>query len=246
MNDILKLLQNHRTIRKFTDQEISSEQVQLIVEYGQRASTSSYVMAYSIIGITDKVLKKELHKISGQPYVEENGYLFVICADLHRNFHAAAAENEKNKKKNIESTEQFTVAVIDAALVTQNMVIAAESLGLGACFLGSLRNNIQRTDELLALPEYVIPLFGLAIGYPDEQPEIKPRLPFKAIFHENKYNPDKKQFIDEFDDTIRDYYQKRSTNQRTDTWTNQLGRKYDQLTRMDVGPYIQSKNMNKQ
>lgn len=245
MNEIIRLLHNHRTIRKFTNQEISKQQIRTIVEAGQRASTSSYVMAYSIIGVTDETIKKELRKVSGQPYVEENGYLFVICADLNRNYHLDTMKDLENKKKNIESTEQFIVTTIDAALVTQNMVIATESLGLGACFLGSLRNDINRVNELLELPDYVIPLFGLAIGYPADKPETKPRLPFEVVFHENTYNKNKQQEIKDFDETILSYYQKRSTNNKKDTWTDQMARKYAVPTRMDVGPFVQKKKLNR-
>ena len=84
MNETIHLLQSHRTIRKFTSEKLTDTEIQTIVECGQRASTSSNMMAYSIIGITDETLKKELRAVSGQPYVEENGYLFVICADLSR------------------------------------------------------------------------------------------------------------------------------------------------------------------
>lgn len=246
MNEVLQLLHNHRTIRKFKQQEVETEKIRTIVEAGQRASTSSYVMAYSIIGITDEAIKGEFYKITGQRHVKDNGYLFVICADLNRNNTIATTEIEENKTINMESTEQFIVATTDAALVAQNMVVATESLGLGACFIGSLRNDINRVDELLALPDYVVPLYGLAIGYPDHQPEVKPRLPFEAVFHENKYDATNKiKHIEEFDESIRTYYQERSTNQRIDTWTEQMGRKYAVPTRLDVGSYIAKKKLNK-
>lgn len=246
MNETIQLLHNHRSIRKFTQKGLSKEQVRTIVETGQRASTSSNVMAYSIIGITDKNIKKQLQQVSGQPYVEHNGYLFVICADLSRIAELASTEDNANIKNNLQSTEQFIVATVDASLVTQNMVIAAESLGLGACFLGSLRNDIKQVDTLLQLPEYVIPLYGLAVGYPDHQPEIKPRLPFEAVFHENTYDSSQKQqYINAYDEVLNNYYQERSTNNKLDNWTNQMLRKYRVPTRMDVAAYVQGKNFNK-
>lgn len=246
MNETIQLLHNHRSIRKFTPRELSKEQVRTIVEAGQRASTSSNVMAYSIIGITDKSIKKRLQQVSGQPYVEHNGYLFVICADLSRIAGLTPIEDNENIKNNLQSTEQFIVATVDATLVTQNMVIAAESLGLGACFLGSLRNDINQVDTLLQLPEYVIPLYGLAVGYPDHQPEVKPRLPFEAVFHENTYdNSQKQQYINAYDEVLNNYYKERSTNNKLDNWTNQMLRKYRVPTRMDVAAYVQKKNFNK-
>ncbi|MHA6252029.1 oxygen-insensitive NADPH nitroreductase [Oceanobacillus sp. CAU 1775] len=244
MNETIQLLHNHRSIRKFTSEKLSNEQVRIIVEAGQRASTSSNVMAYSIIGVTDDTLKKELQKVSGQPYVEDNGYLFVICADLKRHVELASDENKDAIINSIETTEQFIVTVTDAALVTQNMVIAAESLGLGICFLGSLRNDIKRVDSLLNLPDYVIPLYGLAVGYPEHKPEVKPRLPFEAVFHENGYEKDKQRYIEDYDETLYKYYKSRSSNNRADNWSNQMVDKFSQSTRTDVGPYVQSKKLN--
>lgn len=244
MNETIELLHNHRTIRKFTEEKLTDEEVRTLVEAGQRASTSSNVMAYSIIGITDEEMKKELRAVSGQAYVEHNGYLFVVCADLHRIAHLGSEEERESMRMNLESTEQLIVATVDAALVTQNMVIAAESLGLGACFLGSLRNDINRVDELLELPDYVIPLFGLAVGHPNHQPDVKPRLPFEAVFHENKYDT-KKSHIENYNQTLSAYYKQRDSNTKDDNWTSQMIRKYSIPTRMDVADYVKKKNINK-
>lgn len=246
MNETIRLLHGHRTIRKFTEEQLTDEEVKTIVEAGQRASTSSNVMAYSIIGITDGNLKKELRKVSGQPYVEKNGYLFVICADLNRIALLGTEEEKAKMRLNLESTEQFIMATIDGALVAQNMVIAAESMGLGACFLGSLRNDINRVDELLKLPEFVIPLFGLAVGHPNHKPDIKPRLPFEAVFHENTYDESKHVHIDTYDETLAAYYQNRDSNNRNDNWTKQMIRKYLVPIRLDVADYVKKKNFNKQ
>lgn len=245
MNETIKLLHNHRTIRKFTPEALTKEEVKTIVEAGQRASTSSNVMAYSIIGITDVEKKKALREVSGQAYVEKNGYLFVICADLSRLAALASKETNETMRMNLESTEQFIVATVDGALVTQNMVIAAESMGLGACFLGSLRNNISRTDEILKLPDYVIPLFGLAVGHPNHQPNLKPRLPFEAVFHENTYETGKESHVAAYDETLSSYYKHRDSNIKDDNWTSQMVRKYSKPTRMDVADYVQKKKLNK-
>lgn len=243
MNKTIELLQNHRSIRKFKPDKLTQDEVRTIVETGQRASTSSNVMAYSIIGVTDKNLKKELQKVSGQPYVENNGYLFVICADLSR-IAKLSSSKDKNIQQNLGSTEQFIVATVDAALVTQNMVIAAESMGLGACYLGSLRNDITLVDELLQLPEYVIPVFGLAVGHPNHEPDVKPRLPFDAIFHENTYNSEKDSYVHDYNETLSNYYKERTTNNKDDNWSKQMKQKYSKLTRMDVASYVQHKKLN--
>ncbi len=148
---------------------------------------------------------------------------------MHRINQLEGIEHTGTFQNNIESTEQFIVGTIDAALAAQNAAIAAESLGLGICYLGSLRNDIQAFNDILQLPAHVVPLFGMAIGYPKEIPDIKPRLPLAAIYHENQYIPFEKQkhFIQEYDLTMKDYYETRNSNNKQETWTEQIRQKYE-------------------
>lgn len=247
MNKTIETLLNHRSIRKFKDTKLTTEQIHTIVKTAQQASTSSHVMAYTIIGITDEKLKAELKAVSGQPYVQDNGHLFVFCGDLNRIYKQASPAEQAQMQESIESTEQFIVTTIDVALAAQNATIAAESMGLGTCFLGSLRNDINHVNNLLDLPEHVIPLFGLAVGYPDQQPEIKPRLPIEAIYHENTYATadNHSEIITDFDNQLASYYENRSKNARVDTWSAQMIRKYKNPIRMDVTPFVKDKKMNK-
>src|SRR5690625_3063450 len=229
MNQTIQTILNHRSIRKFSDEKLTPEQIDTILKSALQASTSSHVMAYTIIGVTDDKLKSDLQEISGHPHVKTNGHLFIFCADLQRNYQLTSGEKEEAVKQNIESTEQFIVATIDATLAAQNAAIAAESMDLGICYIGSLSNDIKKADELLQLPEYVIPLFGLAVGHPVHQPEVKPRLPLEAIYHENKYDHDKEKqekLIADFDAYLKSYYQTRSSNKKIATWTDQMTDKY--------------------
>lgn len=247
MNNTIETILNHRSIRKFKTAKLTMEQIHTIVKAAQQASTSSHVMAYTIIGVTDEKIKAALSAVSGQPYVKDNGHLFVFCGDLNRIYQQASKEEQSQMQKSMESTEQFIVTTIDAALAAQNASIAAESMGLGICFLGSLRNDITRVSNLLGLPEHVIPLFGLAVGYPDQQPEIKPRFPFEVVYHENQYANDDTQheLISDFDHQITFYYQNRSSNKRKDTWTEQMIQKYKNPIRMDVTQFMRDKKFNK-
>ncbi|WP_173916668.1 oxygen-insensitive NADPH nitroreductase [Halobacillus sp. Marseille-Q1614] len=242
MNSTIETILNHRSIRKFKDTKLTNEQLRTILQSAQQASTSSYMMAYTIIGITDEEKKAALAEISGQPYVKDNGHLLVFCADLHRPTHTS--ENFEEMKENLGNSEHFLASAIDAALAAQNAAIAAESLGLGICYLGSLRNNLAKVDELLALPQHVIPLFGMAIGEPAHQPERKPRLPLEAVYFENEYKKHEKA-VEAFDKEIADYYQSRSSNSRADTWTEQMHRRFSKTIRMDVTDLVQKKGYNK-
>jgi len=247
MNQMIETLLHHRSIRKFTNEKLTTEQIHTIVRAAQQASTSSHVMAYTIIGVTDENVKNMLYQVSGQEYVKNNGHLFVFCGDLHRNNQLQPKDHNEAVQQNIESTEQFIVTIVDAALAAQNASIAAESMGLGICYIGSLRNDIHQVNSILELPDHVIPLFGLVVGYPDQNPEIKPRLPLEVVYHENKYLPFEKQLehIKRYDNELKNYYENRTTNTRVDTWTDQMIRKYSKPTRLDVTPFAKSKQLNK-
>ncbi|MFQ3546039.1 oxygen-insensitive NADPH nitroreductase [Halobacillus rhizosphaerae] len=244
MNSIIQSLLNHRSIRQFKDIPVTEEQLDTIIKAAQSASTSSYMMAYSIIGITDQQKKTELAEITNQPYVKDNGHLLIYCADLHRPAVKASKEEYKEMLPNLENSEHFLVSAIDAALAAQNAAVAAESMGLGICFIGSIRNNIERVDEILGLPDHVIPLFGMVLGTPDHSPDQKPRLPKRAIYFENEYQ-EHEQELDAFDEQILAYYQSRTSNSRNDTWTDQMRRRFTHPMRMDVTDLVQKKGFNK-
>ncbi|MFY9944773.1 MAG: nitroreductase family protein, partial [Exiguobacterium chiriqhucha] len=149
----------------------------------------------------------------------------------------------------LETDEKLLVAVIDAALASQNAVVAAESMGLGICYIGGIRNDMFAVKELLGLPERVLPLFGLAVGVPEHVEGQKPRLPLEHIYHENTYVADAeqlKQELDAYDATIHDYYAARGSNQRSDTWTGQMGRMLSKPTRLDVKDFLKTQGYSKQ
>ena len=169
MNQTIETLLSHRSVRHFEEKPLSNEQIEMIVMSAQAASTSSNIQAYSIIGITDPEKKKKLAELAGnQSYVEKNGHFFVFCADLYRHEIVGEIEN-KDVMTSIESTEKFMVTLIDASLAAQNAAIAAESMGLGICYIGGIRNHLDEVCDLLKTPQRVIPLFGMAVGYPEKR-----------------------------------------------------------------------------
>jgi FMN reductase (NADPH) len=247
MNETITTILNHRSIRHFKDNPLSDDQIRTIVLSAQAASTSSFIQAYSIIGIKDKDKKQKLAEIAGnQEYVEKNGHLFVFCADLSR--HEIIGETEgKNVLPSIESTEKFMVALIDAALAAQNAAIAAESMGLGICYIGGIRNNLQAVKDLLKTPERVIPLFGMTVGYPERINDQKPRLPLEHVYHEEEYQQDKKvylQQLEDYDEMISAYYEQRTDGKRKDRWTEQMANMLEKQTRMYMKEFVQKNKMD--
>lgn len=246
MNDVIETILNHRSIRSFEDKPLTTEQIEAIVKSAQAASTSSFIQAYSIIGVTDKEMKKQLAEIAGnQSYVEHNGHFFVFCADLYR--HEVVGKMEgANVEPSIESTEKFMVALIDAALAAQNAAIAAESMGLGICYIGGIRNNLEEVAKLLKTPERVIPLFGLAVGYPDKVTGQKPRLPFNHIYHENTYEENAETYtvqLQQYNEEIRNYYMERTAGNRSDTWTEQMAKMLEKQTRMYMKEFVEEQKL---
>ena len=169
MNPTIELLQNHRSIRRFTEQAISEELLSQIITAGQAAATSSYIQATSIIRVSDPDLRQAFVELSGkQRYISTCSEFLVFCADLHRNQQRI---QELGGEGDFAWTEQFLTAALDVGLVAQNVVTAAESEGIGICYIGGVRNDPERVIKLLDLPKLVFPLFGLCLGYPDQHPE---------------------------------------------------------------------------
>jgi FMN reductase (NADPH) len=247
MNSVIETIVNHRSIRSFEDKPLTREQIEVIVESAQAASTSSYIQAYSIIGVTDREKKKKLAELAGnQSYVEENGHFFVFCADLYRHQLIGQLEG-KDVIPSIESTEKFMVALIDASLAAQNACLAAESLGLGICYIGGIRNNLEEVGNILNIPERVIPLFGLAVGYPKNVTDKKPRLPLSHVYHENEYNiTDYDRQLTDYNNIISRYYKERTGGKRTDTWTAQMANMLEKKSRMYMKDYVEGQKFNKQ
>lgn len=245
MNDIIQLLQNHRSIRKFKDEALNQETIKTLVRAAQSASTSSYVQAYSIIGITDQHIKQQLRAISGQSYVEHNGHLFVFVVDYHRH-HGLADHLESNVDDYFGTTESLLVGTVDAALASQNMAVAAESMGLGICYIGSLRNNMQRVIDLLKLPEYTYPLFGMVVGVPDDAGSQKERLPLDVVYHENTYQHFNYDDYKAYDARTSAYYKARTEGKRDDKWSEQVIQMLGGKARLDVDGVVKQQGFLKQ
>lgn len=162
MNETIQTQLNHRSIRAFKEQELTKEEVELLVDVARHTATSKFMQAYSIISITDPTLKAAFAAISKQPYVEKNGHLFLFVVDYHRNVLLTKAQDRPAKLQG--TADYFIAGLTDATIAAQNMVVAAESLGMGTVFLGSLHNDAQQIIDLLGLPEYTFPAVGLAVG----------------------------------------------------------------------------------
>lgn len=221
MSSVIELLKSHRSIRKFTEQQIDPELFEELILAGQAAATSSFLQGATIIRVTDKAKRKEIATLAGnQPYVESAAEFMIFCADLKR---AGNYCDEYDKPFEGDFTEHFIIATVDVALMAQSLVTAAESVDLGICYIGGIRNNPGPVSELLQLPRGVYPVFGLCLGYPDQDPEVKPRLPVSVIMKQEVYNEEgDKEVIKDYDEKIRDYYRTRTGGGHGVSWSEQV------------------------
>lgn len=218
--NIETLIKNHRSVRDYKEGVIESNEILDMIRVAQSASTSHFVQAYSVILVTDMGLRKEIATLSGNDHVLNSQQFLIFCADLYR---LSKACNLHDKKIKSESTENLLVATIDTALIAQNFALIAESRGYGICYIGGVRNNPLAISDLLKIPEKVFPLFGMTVGIPNCTNEIKPRLPIRAVAHENFYEASiYQESLLEYDKEMKFYYQNRSKNKKLMSWTSAM------------------------
>jgi hypothetical protein len=112
----------------------------------------------------------------------------------------------------------------------------------GIVYIGGIRNRSYEVSELLKLPELVYPVFGMCIGYPDQDPLVRPRLETDAIYHENEYDQEKhRQTIDRYDETIRQYYLERTKGKKYTTWILEMADKFKKPARLHMKSFLKSK-----
>ncbi|CCF10363.1 oxygen-insensitive NADPH nitroreductase [Pantoea ananatis] len=232
MTPTIDLLCSHRSIRSFTDQKVSAEQREAIIAAAQSASTSSFLQCSSIVRITDPALRDQLVTLTGgQTWVAEAAEFWVFCADFNRHLQICPDAQ-------LGRAEQLLLGCVDTALMAQNAMVAAESLGLGGVFIGGIRNNIAQVTELLGLPKFVLPLFGFCLGYPESIPDVKPRIPQSMLVHENRYQPVDPAVLADYDSRTAIYYQQRDSNQRSETWSQLIQRLIIKETRPFMLDYL--------
>ncbi|MNX67083.1 FMN reductase (NADPH) [compost metagenome] len=242
MNDTISLLKRHRSIRKFKDKPLGKSMVEQIISAGQAASSSSNVQAFSVVAIMDTERKGILSELAGnQAYIRECPVFLVWCADLHR-LKYSAERHRPGQDSYEDVTESFIIATVDTALAAQNAAVAAESLGLGIVYIGGIRNRIAEVAELLELPDLVYPVFGMCLGYPDQEPGLRPRLPVSAVLHWDEYDTDKtEEQVEIYDKTMTEYLRERTGGQKDKPWSELMAEKLTQPSRLHMREFLQKR-----
>ncbi len=189
------MLNQHRTIRKYKTTPIKEELLSEILYSGTRASTTGNMQVYSIIATTEQEIKDELSPCHfNQPMIREAPVVLTFCADYNR-FNLWC--KQRKAEPGYDNFLSFVTGAIDALLVAQNVCIAAENEGLGICYLGTTIYMAEKIIDILDLPEGVIPVTTVTLGYPDENPKLTDRLPLDAVVHYEKYQDYTSEKIDE-------------------------------------------------
>ncbi|UQS81527.1 NADPH-dependent oxidoreductase [Bombilactobacillus folatiphilus] len=237
MNELVARMANHASVRQFKDQPLSTEIKQELLTAAQSGASSNFVQAWTVLEINDKAVRSKLGQLAHcEPYVLHSGVFYVFIADLYRQ--KILLEQHHQDIASLRNLESLLVSVVDTTISAQNMVIAAEQMGLGICYIGGLRNDLFQVKQLLTLPELTVPLFGLTIGEPLSQNEVKPRLPQANQVAIDVYP--RQQFTDlsAYDQITGDYYQNRTQNNQQTNWSQKNLAFFKEIRRPEVSQFI--------
>jgi len=198
MNSTIDLINKHGSVRNYKPDLVSKEIIETIVAAAQRSSTSSNLQLYSVIALTSQEKRTRMQALcGGQRHISQAPVFLTWCADLSR---IARISQRKHYIHAAGNVENFLLAAVDTAIAMQTTGLAAESLGLGFCCIGAIRNNPREVIELLELPRLSFPLCGMTLGWPESPPKIRPRLPLETILHWEHYDAsDEEAFLDQYD-----------------------------------------------
>lgn len=210
MNETIRQLWSRKSVRAYADRAIAEAEKQVIIDAALQAPSAGNMALYTILDITDPCIKARLAETcDNQPFIAKAPMVLIFCAD-YRRWYEIFCRYETEVRKPAEG--DLFLAQADALIAAQNAVVAAESLGIGSCYIGDITENFEIHRELLHLPDYVVPAAMLCFGYPTEQQMARPKPPRfsrESMVHENGYCMEKSDIMDKmlterqgFDDEI--------------------------------------------
>lgn len=222
---VIELLLQHKSVRRFLPGALPLGTLEALIAAGQSASTSSMLQTRSAIAIEEPEHKSAMAQLAGnQDFIRQAPLFLVFCADL--NPLTNICEKHQQSGLGLEKMDPFIMATVDAALAAQSVGIAVDSLGLGYCFVGAVRNNAREMAELLGLPPRTFTLVGMSIGKVDksEISDIKPRLPMEEVLHRERWDEkDHKTLIPSYDKALGDFYDDHQKHGRK-PWSHHMAR----------------------
>lgn len=236
MNETIDLMLAHSSVRRFTDEPISDQDLEAIISAGRAASTWKNFQSYSIVVVRSKEKKEALHALTPQPAVLQADTILLFVGDHNRASKAAALHQANFDPK---GTENLLISSVDAALAGQNALLAAESLGYGGVFIGMIRYAAREIADLFALPDYTYPVFCIALGRPAQQFPVKPRLPQEFVVFQEEYQEQDVEAIRTYDRIQSDYAGAR----QKETWSERLVAQFGQAEHPETKTLLREKHL---
>ena len=191
---MLDFLKQRRTIRQYTEKAIPAELMTELLNAAAQSSNTGNMQAYSVVVTTSNEIKAQLAPAHfNQPMVTKAPAVLTFCADFNR---FSKWCEQRNAVPGYDNFQSFMATAIDAMIFAQTFAVAAESAGLGICYLGTTTYNAGEIIEVLNLPKLVVPITTITVGYPEKIPELTDRLPLEAVVHYEKYNDFSNEKID--------------------------------------------------
>jgi nitroreductase/CTP:molybdopterin cytidylyltransferase MocA len=201
----------HRSHRAYRPDPVPDARIERLVDAARHAATSSYIQAYAVVAVRDAATRGDCARLcGGQRHIVEAPVFCAICADLHK---LAAACGRHGTTLQTQSLELFLQATIDAALLGQNLQLAAEAEGLGACMIGAARNHPIELAARLGLPPHVYVVFGMTLGVPADDPVPRGRMPLPGVLHWDRYDPAVDAALDGADSVMRAWARRANAEQ---------------------------------
>lgn len=216
MNETIKLLMDRHSVRAYEPNSVSDLEKDLILKAAFRAPTAGNMMLYSIIEITDQALKEKLaDTCDHQPFIAKAPLALIFLADYQRWYdyfvHSGTMEACRKAGKEFLVPEEgdLMLACCDALIAAQTAVVAAESLGIGSCYIGDILEQYETHRDLLELPRYVLPITMVCFGKPastEKKGAWQPRYDRKYILHANRYHRLQPDEVEEMERPLREAY----------------------------------------
>lgn len=210
----------HRSIRAFSDKNISENDLTQIIKAVQAIPNWVNLQLVSIIVIKNPEHREALSHLCGnQKHIAQAPIFMVFCAD-YRRVAEACEKKGQNLDEVLEDIDTVIVGAHEAGIALEAAIVAAESMGLGTVPIGDVRLNAKELIRDLKLPKYVFPMLGLCVGHPAEDPGLKPRFPMSAVCFDEVYGTDTEGEIEVYDKEYSEYLLHRPWNNRVGNWTD--------------------------
>ena len=236
MSETITLMKSHTSVRRFKEEVIPQEDLNTILSAGQMASSWKNFQSYSVIVVRSQEKKDALYELVPQEAIRQSAVFLLFVGDLNRAEKGARLHTDTFQPQGVEG---LLITSVDAALAGQNTLLAAESLGYGGVIIGLVRYKSVELAELFKLPDYTYTVFGIALGVPNQQHDVKPRLPLENVIFEEEYQEQTAEAIEAYDRVQTEYAGVRATM----TWSQRLAEQFGQPEPSSTRENLEQKNL---